>query len=145
MSEQLYVVLRDKTRDVDDLKLIQVAIAKKDIGDGITIITAVGYEGGGCYSNFCGVYLMDQFNETVVETLEESDYPCHGKNYACELYDLEQFLYKHAPYEEDENAHVLNKDYFHLIGGIGDVDINFDWDNEAHIKASQNWGIGYKW
>jgi hypothetical protein len=144
MSEQLFVALRSKTKDINDIKLIQVAVAKKDIGDGITIVAAVGHEGGRCYSNFCGVYRMDQFNESVVETIEESDYPCHSGHYACELYELEQFLYKHAPYEEDENAHVLNEDYFHLIGS-GWLEIDFDWDNEAHIKASQNWGIGYKW
>jgi hypothetical protein len=144
MSEQLFVALRSETKDINDIKLIQVAVAKKDIGDGITIVAAVGYEGGRCYSNFCGVYRMDQFNESVLETIEVSDYPCHSKNYACELYDLEQFLYKYAPYEEDENAHVLNEDYFHLIGS-GWLEIDFNWDNEAHIKASQNWGIGYTW
>jgi hypothetical protein len=144
MSEQLFVALRDKTKDPDDLKLIQVAIAKQDIGDCITIITAIGYEGGGCYSNFCGVYRMDEFNESVLETIEEVDYADDSELYSKQLEELDVWLYTNIFYDENVDAPRLNKEHFDSIKDES-LDIDFDWDNEAHVEASQNWGIFYKW
>jgi len=144
MSEQLYVALRDKTKDVNDLKLIQVAVAKQDIGDSITIVTAIGYEGGGCYSNFCGVYRMDEFNESVLETIEEVDYVHDSESYVRQLEELEQWMYQNIFYDENCDAPRLNEEHYDSIEDLS-IDIDFDWDNESHIEASQNWGIFYKW
>lgn len=144
MSEQLYVALRDKTKDVNDLKLIQVAVAKKDIGDSITIVTAIGYEGGGCYSNFCGVYRMDEFNESVIETIEEVDYVHDSESYVYQLEELEQWMYQNIFYDENCDAPRLNEEHYDSIEDLS-IDIDFDWDNESHVEASQNWGIFYKW
>jgi hypothetical protein len=144
MSEQLLVVLRDKTKDPDDLKLIQVAIAKQDIGDCITIIAAVGYEGGGCYSNFCGVYRMDEFNESVLETIEELDYADDSELYSKQLEELDAWLYTNIFYDEDIDAPRLNEVNYDLIED-GHLEMDFDWDNESHVEASQNWGISYRW
>jgi len=144
MSEQLLVVLRDKTKDPDDLKLIQVAVAKQDIGDCITIITAVGYEGGGCYSNFCGVYRMDEFNESVLETIEEVDYADDSELYSKQLERLDTWLYTNIFYDEDIDAPRVNDIHYDLIEEEC-LEMDFDWDNEAHVEASQNWGISYRW
>ena len=144
MSEQLYVVLRDKIKDPDDLKLIQVAIAKQDIGDCITIITAIGYEGGGCYSDFCGVYRMDEFNESVLETIEELDHADDSELYSRQLEELNVWLSGNIFYDEDIDAPRLDEVNYDLIED-DHLEIDFDWDNEAHVEASQNWGISYKW
>jgi hypothetical protein len=147
-NPQILVVLRDKTKDPDGLNLIQIAVAKKNLPDShITIVCAVGYEGGGCYSDFCGVYRMDEYSELVTEVIEEIDYPDDSEIFSLELDQLTSWVYKNfVSYDEDLDAYRLNNDIDTLeIEDEKFFDLNFDWDNEAHIQASQNWAISYKW
>ena len=147
-NPQLFVVLFDKEKDPNQENFIRLAVAKKYLPDSnITLVVAVGYEGGGCYADFCGAYLMDEQGEEVEETIEECDYSDDSEEYSQEYEELATFMYQSIYYDEDMDTPRLNEELKDHILQIQSrtFELNWDWDNDAHIEASQNWSIFYNW
>ena len=146
-TPQLFIKLLDKNKDPDGLHLIQVAVAKQKFPHThITGVAAVGYSGGGTYSDFYGIYRTDEYDESVVETIEEMDYPENSENFSDEMAKINNFLFDYIYYDEDYDAYRLNEEFIVCIASHNSsIDIDFDWDNDSHIEASSKWPISYRW
>ena len=144
-NSQLLVILFNKDKDPNEENFINLAVAKKKLPDtNITLVVATGYEGGGCYSDFCGAYLVDEYGESVLETLEECDYSDDSEEYSQEYAELHKFMYTSIYYNEDDDRPELNEELRDQVGERT-IELNWDWDDEAHIEASQNWAMYYRW
>ena len=145
---QLFVVLYKKEKDPNEDNFVRLAIAKKNLPNtNITLVVAIGYEGGGCYADYCGAYLIDEFGEEVEETIEECNFSDESEEYTEQYDELAKFMYQSIYYDEDMDAPRLNEDLKDQIENYDDrtFELNWDWSNEAHIEASQNWSIFYRW
>jgi hypothetical protein len=145
---QILVVLRRKDKDVYEENLVQVAVAKQSVGNNIFVVSAIGYAGGGVYETAYAVVMMDAYDEEVDDILCESSVTEDLDVYAADAERLMEALFWFLKTDDDEGFPTLKEEYWDYLSDDGDPEVfeqNWDWDNEAHVEASKNWGITYRW
>ena len=148
MDEQIYIALEKTRNHEENDRMVRLVMCKKDIGDDIVAMVAVGYEGGGQWSEYYAVYKLDEYQESVEDTIEYSiGMPDYDSKYQSEYDDILQYINKFCDFDEEFipflKEEYLNEDEFDNESETYDKDWN--WDDETHLIASSDWQIFYKW
>lgn len=147
MNIQFYAIKETtKTSDPSELNL-RLAMAKK-IVDNQAIIVAYGYEGGGCWSDYYAVYQLDDYMESVEEVIETSiGFPDEDTDYLSIYEELNEYINKFCDFDEEGFPFLkeeCTKDS-EFNEETGEYDHDWDWDDEVHLTACQDWPIFYSW
>jgi hypothetical protein len=148
MNRQFYAV-RETTRNIEEGDFtLRLAMAKKVLDDNTAILVAHGYEGGGCWSDYYAVYKLDKYGESVEETIESFvGFPDEDTEYLHYYDQLNEYINKFCDFDE-ECAPFLKKECRkdgEFDEETGEFDHEWDWDDQVHFTASDEWQILYSW
>jgi hypothetical protein len=102
MNKQFYA-LRETTRNFEDGDFtLRVVMAKKVLDDETAILVAHGYEGGGCWGEYYAAYKLDEYGESVEETIERSvGFPDDDTEYSDDYEELNDYINKFCDFDDD--------------------------------------------
>jgi hypothetical protein len=146
MNRQFYAVKETIRVDDKDDRTIRLLMAKKILPDNKAVLVAIGYEGGGQWSDFYATYQLDEYNESVLETIETfGGFPDEDSEYLSDYENLNDYINKFVDLDE-EMVPSFKKEYLEdseFDQETGELTHEWDWDDEVHIAASDEWQIMY--
>jgi hypothetical protein len=147
MNTQFYALKETNPQaDPSDFTL-RLAMAKKIIDDK-AIIVAVGYEGGGCWSDYYAVYQLDNHNESVEEVIEAFvGFPDEDTEYLNIYQELNEYISKFCD-DDGEGVPFLKEECIkdsEFNENTGEYVHEWNWDDEVHLAACEDWQIFYSW
>ncbi len=148
MNIQFYA-LRETSRNFEEGDFtLRIAMAKKVLDDNTAILVAHGYEGGGCWSEYYAAYKLDEYRESVEETTESFvGLPDEDTEYLDQYDELNEYINKFCDFNE-ECAPSLKEEHrkdAEFDEETGEYDHEWDWDDEVHFTASEDWQLFYSW
>lgn len=147
MNKQFFAI-RETSRNFEEGDFtLRIAMAKKVI-DNKAIVVACGYEGGGCWSDFYAVYELDDYAESVENTIETFvGFPDEDTEYLSDYEELNEYINKFCDFNE-ESAPSLKEECredSEFDKETGEYDHEWDWDDGVHFTASEDWQLFYSW
>ncbi len=146
-EDEIFIVLESEDPLEDNSRLARLVMCKRDLGNGLFALVAIGPEGGGCWSEFFAVYQLDEFHETILDTKESliggsetADSPYYdtynrvleAANAYCDFDD------GWAPsLKEEFLSDVANQE------GLVVYQNFWNWDDGIHFAASGKWQIKF--
>jgi hypothetical protein len=147
-EDEVFIILESDNPSSDGNRLARLVLCKRDLGNNLFALVAIGPEGGDCWSEFFAVYQLDKFNESILETKESlvggsamTDSPYYetynGILKAVDVYcDFDDGW---APsLKEEFLCEVANQD------GLVVYQNYWNWDDGIHLAASSNWQIKFR-
>lgn len=143
MENQFFALRSHKT----DEPCVAISMAKKVLdGDRIALV-AYGYEGGGCWSDYCALYQLDEYMENVLDVIESHiGYP-EESSYVGVFGELMQYTNKFCDFDE-EGIPVFKQECLSSPNYNKETDEyieNWNWDDGVHLVASDEWQFHAGW
>jgi hypothetical protein len=142
-EDQLYITLEN---EAESEQMIRLVMLKRDLGDNIFALVAIGYEGGGAWSEYYAVYELDEFHESILETKESLIGPDEESQYYDVYNSIQECINNYCDFNE-EFVPYLKEELMGELRDDGDSKIYqtfWNWDDGIHLTASKNWQIQYR-
>jgi hypothetical protein len=145
-EDEIFIVLETENPSEDDNRTVRLVMCKRDLGNDLFALVAIGYEGGGSWSEYYAVYQLDEFHESILETKESligatEDSP-HYETYN----QIQESINTYCDFNEDFVPH-LKEDFLSDLRahqGLASYE-SWNWDDGIHLAASGNWQIMFHW
>ena len=148
MNRQFFAI-RETSRNFEEGDFtLRLAMAKKVLDDGTAILVAHGYEGGGCWSEYYAAYKLDGYAESVEETIETFvGFPDEESEYLTDFEELNDYINKFCDFDDDGIPFLKQecREDAEFDQETGEFDHEWDWDDEVHLAACEDWQIFYHW
>ena len=146
-EDEVFIVLESQDPSEDNNRVARLVMCKRDLGNDLFALVAIGPEGGGGWSEFFAVYQLDKFHESILETKESlvggsatEDSP---------YYDTYNGILKAADAYcdfDDEWTPSLKEEFLSEVAnqeGLVVYQNYWNWDDGIHRAASDSWQIKF--
>ena len=146
-EDEVFIILESEVSSEDDNRLARLVMYKRDLGNNLFALVAIGPEGGGSWSEFFAIYQLDEFHESILDTKESlvggsaiADSP---------YYDTYNGILKAVDAYCDFDAEWAPSLKEELLSEVADqeglmVYQNYwNWDDGIHLAASDSWQIKF--
>jgi hypothetical protein len=146
-EDEVFIILESEGSSEDDNRLARLVMYKRDLGNNLFALVAIGPEGGGCWSEFFAVYQLDEFHESILGTKESlvggsatADSPYY-ETYNGILKAVDAYCDFDAQW-----APSLKKEFLSGVAnqeGLVVYQNYWNWDDGIHLAASDSWQIKF--
>ena len=148
-EDEVFIALEseDPSEELSN-RLARLVMCKRDLGDNLFALVAIGPEGGGSWSEFFAVYQLDTFNESILDTKESlvggsatEDSPFYDT-----YNQILQSLDAYCDFDEEWAPH-LKEEFLSKVRnqeGLAVYQNYWNWDDGIHLAASGSWQIRFR-
>ena len=146
-QDEVFIVMESEDPSEDGHRLARLVMCKRDLGNNLFALVAIGPEGGGCWSDFFAVYQLDEFHESILDTRES----LVGGSEATDspYYDAYNGILKAVDTFcdfDDQWAPSLREEFLCELAnqeGLVVYQNYWNWDDGIHLAASKSWQLKF--
>jgi hypothetical protein len=146
IEDEIFIVLERTRKSTDDDRRVRLVMCKRCLGNDLFALVAIGYEGGGSWSEFYAVYQLDDFHESILETKESLKGESDDSTYYETYNQLHETINNYCDFNEEFIPSLKEEFVASLISDKGfKYYESWNWDDGIHLAASSNWQIQFNW